>query len=249
MDRDTHIGGSQDRFPLTQRSMIDAIRGDDPLARGCAVQTMVAAYWKPIYKYIRMMWQASNEEAKDLTQGFFVALMEKGFIEKYAIQRASFRTYLRLCVDGYVTNERKAARRQKRGGDHRLVSLDFNAADAEFSQLRQSENNAEAYFDRECLRSLFEMATSLLRASCEASGKGMHLLLFERYDLHNGDAGGRPTYEQLAAEFNLPVTQVTNHLAWARRTFRRCTLDALRELIGNDEEFREESQRLFGVNT
>lgn len=249
MDRDTQIGGSQARFPLTQRSMIEAARGDDPAARDCAVKTLVDAYWKPIYKYIRMKWRASNEEAKDLTQGFFATLLEKGFVEKYVSQRASFRTFLRLCADGYVANERKSAGRQKRGGDHRFVSLDFDSAATEFSQVRQSESNEEAYFDRECLRSLLERATLSLRATCEASGKGVNFSLFERYDLHSAADGERPTYAQLADEFNLPVTQVTNHLSWTRRTFRRCALDALRKLIGDDEEFRDEARRLFGVDT
>jgi hypothetical protein len=71
--------------------------------------------------------------------------------------------------------------------------------------------------------------------------------LFKRYDLHDGSTGDRPTYEQLAAEFAVPVTQVTNYLALARRTFRRFALDALREVTGSDEEFREEARRLFGV--
>ena len=57
------------------------------------------------------------------------------------------------------------------------------------------------------------------------------------------------TIERLAAEFELPVTQVTNHLAWARREFRRIVLDRLREMTGSDEEFREEAKDLLGVGT
>ena len=248
MDRDTQQGGSQDRFPLTKRSMIEAACGDDPNARQLAVQKLVAVYWKPIYKHIRMKWRASNEESKDLTQGFFAAMLERGFIEKYADQRATFRTYLRLCVDGFVANERKAAGRKKRGGDHRFVGLDFEAAEADFSRATTPTSNDEGYFDRECLRSLFETATRSLRTVCEESDKHVNFSLFERYDLCGTAAGGRPTYDELAAEFRLPVTQVTNYLAWSRRTFRRCALDALRELTGNDEDFREEARRLFGVN-
>lgn len=247
MDYDTHIGGSQDRFPSTRHSVIDAVGGNDAAAREIALNSLVAAYWKPVYKYIRMKWQASNEEAKDLTQGFFVCALEKGFVERYVAQRASFRTYLRLCADGYVTNERKAASRQKRGGDRRLFSLDFDAADREFSRSSAPEDE-EAYFDRECLRSLLERAAALLQTACRTSGKSVHYAMFERHDLHPATTGQRPTYEQLAEEYNLPVTQVTNHLAWARRTFRRLALEALRTLTGSDEEFRSEARRLFGID-
>ena len=195
-----------------------------------------------------MKRSASNEEAKDLTQGFFALALENSFVERYVAQRASFRTYLKLCVDGYVANERKAATRQKRGGDRRFVSLDCDAADIEFSDAARDGGDDEAYFDRECLRSVLERATILLRSSCERLGKTVHFALFERYDLRHGTTGDPPTYEQLAAEFDLPVTQVTNYLAWTRQTFRRCALESLRELTDGDAEFREEARRLFGVN-
>ncbi len=247
MDSDTQMGGSNDRFPLTSPSMVNAIRSDDPAKREEAMQLLIAAYWKPVYKYVRMKRFASNEEAKDLTQGFFAFTLEKNFVERYIAQRASFRTYLKLCVDGYVANERKAATRQKRGGDRRFISLDFDAADTEFSQAARDGGDDEVYFDRECLRSVLERATVLLRSACERSGKTIHLALFERYDLQHGITGDRPTYEQLAVEFELPVTQITNYLAWARQTFRRCALETLRELTGGDAEFRDEARRLFGV--
>jgi hypothetical protein len=43
------------------------------------------------------------------------------------------------------------------------------------------------------------------------------------------------------------VTQVTNHLAWARRELRRLVLERLRLLAGSDAEFRAEAEDLFGV--
>ncbi len=77
MDRDTDIGGPQDRFPVTTQSAIFAARSEDLLVRQRAFETILASYWKPAYKYIRIKWQASNEDAKDLTQGFFASAIEK----------------------------------------------------------------------------------------------------------------------------------------------------------------------------
>jgi len=249
MDRDTEIGGQQDRFPLTRGSIIEGVRSDDPRSRERAWESLVSAYWKPIYKHIRMKWGASNEQAKDWTQGFFASAMEKPFVERYTAQKAGFRTYLRVCADGYVANERKAAGRAKRGGDQRFVSLDFAGADAEFSYCRSAEDPEESYFDRECARSLLERAIESFRVACEQADKRTQYSLFERYDLHSTQAGRRPTYDQLAAEYNLPVTQVTNFLAWSRRSFRICVLDALRELTADDEEFRDEARRILGTTS
>ena len=247
MDRDTEIGGQQDRFPLTRGSIIEGVRSDDPRSRERAWEQLVAAYWKPIYKHIRMKWGASNEQAKDWTQGFFASAMEKPFVERYTAQKAGFRTYLRVCADGYVANERKAAGREKRGGDQRFVSLDFADADIEFSRVRPAADDEESYFDRECARSLLERAIESFRVSCEQSDKRTQFSLFERYDLHSAEGSQRPTYDQLAAESDLPVTQVTNFLAWSRRSFRVCVLDVLRELTANDEEFRDEARRILGT--
>lgn len=249
MDRDTKIGGPEDRFPHTRGSVLEAVKGTDAAARERALASLIAAYWKPLYKYIRLKWNASNEEAKDFTQAFFASAMEREFFARYAQQKASFRTYLRMCVDGFVANERRAAGRLKRGGEQRVLSLDFASADTEYGQFEPAgKDDAEGYFDRECLRSLFDRAARGLHDECESSGKQIHFQLFERYDLRPAGGGGRPTYDELAAECRLPVTQVTNHLAWARRTFRRNVLAILREITGSEDEYREEAKRLLGMD-
>ena len=63
-----------------------------------------------------------------------------------------------------------------------------------------------------------------------------------------GERKSRLTYEHLAREFGLAVTDITNHLAFARREFRRITLATLREMTANEEEFRREARTLLGVD-
>jgi hypothetical protein len=70
--------------------------------------------------------------------------------------------------------------------------------------------------------------------------------LFERYALLEDEAE-RPSYKDLAASFSIPITSVTNHLAFTRREFRRIVLERLRELTASDEEFRGEARALLGV--
>jgi len=67
----------QGRFPATRWSLIAAARSAEPEARQRALEILVAAYWKPFYKYIRLRWDKDNEQAQDLTQDFFVRLLEK----------------------------------------------------------------------------------------------------------------------------------------------------------------------------
>ncbi len=236
-------------FPLTRQSVVLATRSPRPEVRRRGYETLLAAYWKPVYKYLRVRWNASVEDAEDLTQGFFARAFERGLLERYDLARARFRTYLRTCLDSYVANERKAALRVKRGGRVQLVPLDFENAEGELGRPEGSgATDSEEYFRQEWVRTLFGLAVAELRTRCRAAGKGVQLALFERYDVAGPGAEEKLTYAMLASEFDLPVTQVVNHLAYARRQFRSIVLDKLRETCGTEQEFHAEARELFGID-
>jgi RNA polymerase sigma factor (sigma-70 family) len=244
MDPDTRIGGVADRFPATSRSAVFATRSENAGERRRAFDSLIAAYWKPVYKYIRIKWRASNEDAKDLTQAFFARALEKEFFQGYDPARALFRTYLRTCLDAFLINERKAAGRLRRGGAAPTVSFDFDAAEGELARtVDASANSPEEYFHREWTRSVFEVALAALQERLTARGRTLPFRLFQLYDLAET---GRPTYEEMAAEFGIPATQVTNHLAGVRREFRKIVLEKLRELTATEREFQSEARALLG---
>jgi DNA-directed RNA polymerase specialized sigma24 family protein len=221
------------------------VRSEEPGERDWALETIVAAYWKPVYKYLRRKWNEAEEDARDRTQAFFALAMEKGFFEGYDPSRARFRTYLRTCLDGFVQNERKFAARQKRSPGGPLLPLDFESADGELRRYDVPETvGLEEFFRREWVRSLFAGAVERLRAELEARGRAAAFRLFEAYDLDEGRA--TRSYADLAAEHAMPVTQVTNALALARREFRRILLEDLRAVTGSEAEFQEEARALLG---
>ena len=204
-------GGGHD-FPPHGGRPSSGCAAERPLCAPESLETLIGAYWKPVYKYVRVKWGRPREEAEDLTQGFFLRAMEKGFFEDYDSEKSRFRTFLRTCVDAYVANEHRAGERQKRGGEAVRISMDFHGAEGELEEIPSapSESPPEAFFQAEWVRGLFSLALESLKRECEAQGKALHFRLFERYDLDN-PAGDRRTYEALAAEFGIPVTAVTNH--------------------------------------
>jgi RNA polymerase sigma factor (sigma-70 family) len=240
-------GSRGDRFPITRLSAIVAAGSEDQVERSRAFEVLVAAYWMPVYKYIRIKWGKPSEDAKDLTQGFFVEAMEKNFFQRYDPARAKFRTFLRTCLEGFVMNEEKAARRIKRGGKAVILSLDFDNAE---NQLAIAEppapNEIEEYFEAEWVRSVFSLAVEALKLELQGQGKEVYFRLFERYVLQEPES--QVSYKDVAREFNLSVSNVTNYLAASRREFRRIVLDKLRELTANDDEFRREARALLGVD-
>jgi RNA polymerase sigma factor (sigma-70 family) len=237
---------SQDgTFPLTRHSVVLAAQSDDPATRSLAIEAVTAVYWRPVYKYVRMKWHINSEDAADFTQEFFAHLLEKEFLNSYDSRKGRLRTFLRTCADRLFMNQMRDGKRLKRGGGSPHGSLDFEQAERELATVPSSES-PEARFDKEWVRSLFALGLQRLQASCESGGKLIHFELFELYDLQ--DADGKTSYSQLAAKFGLATTDVTNYLAFARREFRRCVLDQLREMTASDEEYRREARILLGVD-
>jgi RNA polymerase sigma factor (sigma-70 family) len=230
--------------PATRLSVVARTRSLDAETRRLAFATLIEAYWKPVYKYLRLKWRLDPSEAADLTQDFFTTTLERDVIERYDPARARFRTYLRLCLDGFAGNVKKAEGRLKRGGGVTTVSLDFESAEGE---LRAHEPSVPADVDQlfyqEWVRALFQRSVEDLRSACIASNRQTMFEVFTRYDLAEDP---RPTYAAIASELGIPTSSVTNHLAAMRRQFRGYVLNRLRELTASDEEFETEAQRLLG---
>ena len=103
-------------FPPTRHSVIERIRDPDAGIRREAFGDLVQGYWKPLYKYLRLHWRLSDDEAQDFTQAFFSDAFQKEWLGRYEPEKARFRTYVRLCADRFIMNARQAAARMKRGG-------------------------------------------------------------------------------------------------------------------------------------
>jgi RNA polymerase sigma factor (sigma-70 family) len=232
-------------FPPTRLSVVERTRSGDHETRRLAVATLIDAYWKPSYKYLRLKWALDPDAAADLTQEFFTHALEKDVLARFEPARARFRTYLRLCLDGFASNARKAERRLKRGGGIAAVPLDFEGAEGEIGRRELSvPPDVDELFYQEWVRALFQRAVADLRAWSAETGRGTMFVVFERYDL--ADEGERPTYQAIAADLGLSAATVTNHLAAMRRQLRTFVLDRLRDLTTSEEEFEAEARRLLG---
>jgi RNA polymerase sigma factor (sigma-70 family) len=233
-------------FPATRLSVVHRTRSADEETRRVALATIIDAYWKPVYKYLRVKWSLQPDEASDLTQEFFATTLEKDVVGKYDPDKARFRTYLRMCVDGFASNARKAERRLKRGGGVTLVPLDFETAEGEMATHEPAvDADVDEMFYREWVRALLERSVSDLKRHAEETGRAVMFEVFKRYDLLD-DHETRPTYAEIARGLQLTPATVTNHLAAMRRQFRTIVLERLRELTANEEEWEAEAAKLLG---
>jgi RNA polymerase sigma factor (sigma-70 family) len=241
-------------FPVTRHSVVRDLASADPASRAAAYDALVRSYWRPVYLYIR--WRATREgrdaretdDAQDLTQEFFTRAFEREYLERYDASKARFRTFVRTCLDAFLANDARDAGRLKRGGGVTFVATDFARADAGLAAHATSPDaDPERWFHQEWIRGVFADALDALRRRCAAEQRADAFTIFRRYDVDD-EAGPRPTYAGLARDLGLTATDVTNELAWARRSFRAIVLDILRGLCATDEEFRTEARDLLGVD-
>lgn len=230
MDSDTAIGGHRDRFPSTQLSLLEASASG---LSNEALSRIISLYWKPVYRFIRLKFHKNNEDAKDLTQGFFATALERDLFARFDPDKASFRTYIRMAVEGFAANQHAAANRLKRGGGTEFESAAEQAVDCE---------SPEQVFEREWQRQLFCLAIDDLRAYSEAHGKQLQFQIFRAYDLAEEE---RPSYAELARLYGVPETSVTNFLAWARGMLRRFVTERLRGTTSGWREVRDEMRRIW----
>src|SRR6187431_2480146 len=159
-------------FPATRLSVVERTRSGDADTRRVALAAIIEAYWKPSYKYLRLKWSLDPDAAADLTQEFFTSTLEKEVIESYDPARARFRTYLRLCLDGFASNARKAERRLKRGGGVTMVPLGFETAEGEISSHEPAvDADVDELFYREWVRALLERSVADLERHASELGR------------------------------------------------------------------------------
>ena len=231
-------------FPTTRHSVIERLRSGDELPRREAFGDLVDGYWNPVYKYLRIKWKLSAEEAEDAAQALFAEAFEKAWFERFDPSKARFRTFVRVCVDRLVMNMQQAAGREKRGRA-RVVSVDFASAESELAgQTPSVAPEADAFFQQEFVRALFDRAVRAVRDDALSRGRELHWHLFERYDLATDD---RPGYAALAVEFGLTPGQVTGYLAQMRAAFRAQAVASLQGLCAGPDEFRREARELLGL--
>ena len=145
------------RFMTTRWTLIVAARSDDDRARE-ALTDLCQAYWRPVYAYIRRHGR-TPEQAADLTQSFFLHILENRGFERADPARGRFRSFLLTSARNFLANAREHDMTERRGGRSSHVSIDLvdterhlagDAADPQYSP--------EAAFERQWAIQLMERA-------------------------------------------------------------------------------------------
>ena len=110
-------------FPTTQWSLVLAAGDREAAAGNHALAELCRAYWRPLYTFVRRRGYP-EEEAKDLTQDFFVMLLERDVIARVDRERGRFRTFLLVTLRNFLADQHDRNTALKRGGGAAHISFD-----------------------------------------------------------------------------------------------------------------------------
>jgi len=202
----------------------------------------LGAYWREVYLYIRRVRAGTNEEAKDLTQGFLAHLIESDVLAGFRSADGRLRSFLKTSLRNFLTDTYRRRTTERRGGG--APTFSFDPADVErLDVAARSPDTPDVLFDREWAWHLLRESLDAVRRKLEVDGKSVAWKIYEQYDLA-GDAA--PTGRVLAAEFGLTENQVDKALARVRRDVREELLRRQSEQVASEEELFAEYRELFG---
>jgi DNA-directed RNA polymerase specialized sigma24 family protein len=104
------LGDDQYRFHTTQWSVVLLSAQSQVLGSQAALSELYRIYRYPLYAYVRRRGYAP-EEAQDLTQGFFLHLLEHKTLGRADPLRGKFRSFLLGSLQNYLLARRSGLAR------------------------------------------------------------------------------------------------------------------------------------------
>lgn len=190
-----------------------------------SLETLCQTYWYPLYAYLRRKGY-SADDAADLTQSFFAALIEKDYLKAVDPQRGRFRWFLMHAANAFAAKWQEARLAQKRGGDRKFFSLNFREGESRYQNEPVDGWNPERLFDRRWAITIIQSALAQLATTYEQTGKKR---LFDGLKVFLGAGGEPPKYHEVAEQLDLSETAVKVAIHRLRERYR----DTIRQLVAD----------------
>ena len=233
-------------FATTRWSIVlcaGGVDSEDQKVRG-ALAELCRAYWRPIFSFVRRR-DYSIEDAQDLTQDFFVMILEKNWLQRADPNRGRFRSFLLISLQNFLNNAAERTHARKRGGDVEFVSWDYWMAEAPsplpIPAQALDSLPPERLFDLRWAVAVVERALRRLREECEAKGK---LRLFEVLSSHLAQERDEVSYANLSLALGVAETAVNRQLHNMRQRYRRLLRDEVAHTVADPTEVEDEIRHL-----
>jgi len=230
-------------FTTTQWSEVLDARQTDPRRARAALENLCTRYWYPLYAFIRRRGHGPHD-AEDLTQSFFVHILEHGALNKVDQGKGLFRTFLLSSLVNFLSDQRDRDQALKRGGGKEILSWDALTAEELYQQEPAGDLTAEKLFERRWAMTLINQVLGRLRQEYETGGKRELFL-----ELEGCLTGGIGTgfYEETAKRLGMNEGAVRVALHRLRRRLGELLRSEIAHTVAGPDQVDEEIRHLFAA--
>jgi RNA polymerase sigma factor (sigma-70 family) len=239
---DSSAGTGAGNFRTTCWSAVLLSAQSEALGSGVAREDLCRSYWYPLYAFIRRHGY-NTEDAKDLTQGFFLSLFDRKSLDQVTPTKGKFRSFLLASLKHYLSAEFHRERTIKRGGNLEFVPLEFESRDDRFSNEPPDALTPETVFDARWAMTLLELAMNRLRAEYESREKIATFDTLKPF-LEFGNSESLPAYEAVAEKLGLGKGAVKTLIHRLRKRHGQILREEVSRTVTDPEEVNDEIRAL-----
>jgi RNA polymerase sigma factor (sigma-70 family) len=233
---------SEARFRTTQWTLVMLAAESNTPAAESALAELYQIYWFPLYAFARRRGN-SPHDAQDLTQNFFMDLIEHKALTKVDRLKGKFRSFLLASFQNYLSVEVHRARCLKRGGTIEFVSLDIKDAEDRYALEPADYLSPEKLFDAQWAITLLRQALARLREEYIRRGKASTFDALKNF-VNNDESKDSLSYEQAAKLLGVGVTSAKTLIHRFRKEYSTFVREEITRTVSDPTEVEEETHAL-----
>ena len=240
----TDMGGVRGTFLTTHWSLIENVKLGEDKDRAL-IGLLLNRYWKPVYCCLRRKGY-NNEQAKDMTQGFFhEVVLNRNLIERADQSKGRFRSFLLHALNQYVVDEQRKDAAKSRIPKDKLIRIDM--AEPPILSQAAHELDAEQCFNYAWKLDLLERVLSELRDRYTEQGMESHWHVFRDRLLEPSlEDSEVPSLGELCVRYGIEnETKASNMLTTIKRQFQSVLKKHIRQTVISGDATEDELKEIF----
>lgn len=228
-------------FAETRWSQILLVVQGDPQQSRKAREMLCAIYWSPIYSFLLRKGH-THHDAEDLTQQFFLRLLESDAFSHADRVKGRFRSFLLGALKHFLADEVRKASTQKRGG--KISFIPIGVSDSEQSRLLEpaQELTPEEAYDRRWAATLLDLAFQRLRADFADADQ---LDRFEALKSFLSEDAAAGDYDRVSRQLGITTKAVGVAVHRLRQRYRQLVRQEVADTLVDSSQVEEELRDLF----
>ena len=229
-------------FSTTHWSVIVEAQGESSAAQE-ALEKLCRIYWRPVFSFVQRQGIAP-EEAKDITQGFFASLFERGSLNAVRKEKGRFRSYLLGALKYFLTDRRRRATAIKRGKGLHLIPLEELRTEEAVGMEPSDPMTPEMIYERQWASMVLERVLSRLKDQYRVAGNAA---LFDSLKQLLPDEPGGPSQAEIAAQLGMTENALRQAFHRFRQRYQVFLREEIAHTVATPGDIEDELRHLIAV--